>query len=93
MTDRSPDAGRPSAKPDDNPDDRRAAAGGWTSHIDWQRLVAGLVLVGVSTWLLVTELTAPEGTGMGLLSGPMGMALDMGGIVAGIWVLWTSWRR
>ena len=90
MTDRSPKADRPSPKPDGA---KPSANGGWTSHLDWQRLVAGLVLFGVSLWLLIVQGAAPEGSDTSFLSGPMGMALNIGGVVAGIWVLWTAWRR
>jgi predicted phage tail protein len=92
MTDRSPKAGRSASKPDDAPAGSDPAAGG-TSRLDWQRLVAGLVLIGASLFLLVAQGTAPEGSDTSLLSGPMGLALDIGGIVAGVWVIWTAWRR
>jgi hypothetical protein len=101
MTDRSrkPDASQPKPAPAADPAPKadppapKATAGGWTSHIDFQRLGAGIVLLGVSLYLLIAQGTAPAGTDTGLMSGPMGMALNIGGIVAGTWVLWTAWRR
>ena len=89
---RKPDASQPKPAPAADPEPK-AANGGWTSHLDFQRLGAGIVLLGVSLYLLIAQGTAPAGTDTGLMSGPMGMALNIGGIVAGVWVLWTAWRR
>jgi hypothetical protein len=87
MTDRSGKTDKPKA------DQPPQASGSWTSHLDWQRVAAGLVLFGVSLYLLIAQSTAPAGSDTSLFSGPMGMALNIGGIVAGAWVLWTAWRR
>lgn len=83
--------GKPTKPKSDAP--APGGSGGWTSHLDFQRLGAGIVLLGVSLYLLIAQGTAPAGTDTGLMSGPMGMALNIGGIVAGVWVLWTAWRR
>jgi hypothetical protein len=90
MSDRPGKTDKPKA---DAPVPTPAGSGGWTSRIDFQRLAAGIVLLGVSLYLLIAQGTAPAGSDTSLLSGPMGMALNIGGIVAGAWVLWTAWRR
>jgi hypothetical protein len=66
--------------------------GGWTSHFDWQWVAAGVVILGVSLFLAIAQAANPDAS-TGLFSGPTGMAMNIGGIVAGIWVLWRSYRR
>jgi hypothetical protein len=86
-------ASDPVTKPGHGDAAPKPSGGGWTSHLDFQRLAAGIVLLGVSLYLLIAQTTAPAGSDTSLLSGPMGQALNIGGIVAGAWVLWTAWRR
>jgi hypothetical protein len=61
-------------------------------RFDLQWLVAGVVILGVSLFLLVTQALSPDAN-MGLFSGPTGQALNIGGVVAGAWVIWKSFRR
>jgi hypothetical protein len=85
------------SKPDPKPEPASAdkstgAPGGGTSRINWQWFVAGVVILGVSLFLTVVQAGNPDAN-TGLFSGPTGMAMNIGGIVAGIWVLWRSYRR
>jgi hypothetical protein len=84
----SPRDGAPGSGPKVEP-----GTGTPTTRFEWPRLVAGLVILGMSLFLTVAQGTAPEGSGSILLSGPMGMALNIGGIVAGAWLIWTTFRR
>lgn len=98
MTDRkpaSPKRGAPAKRPlpakpveEGSP----ASPGGLASRFDWQWLIMGIVILGVSLFLTVSQLGDP-GASTGLFSGPMGMALNIGGIVAGAWVLFRAYRR
>jgi hypothetical protein len=62
-----------------------------TRRVDWQWLVAGFVILGVSLFLLVAQSADPNAA-TGLFSGPMGQALNIGGVVAGIWVIWKAFK-
>jgi hypothetical protein len=82
----NPKPGRTSA-------DKSAGPGGpWTSRINWQWAIAGVVILGVSLFLLVVQAGDPDAN-TGLFSGPTGMVMNIAGVAAGIWVLWRSYRR
>lgn len=82
-----------SRKPEPTSADKPAGEGGpWTSRINWQWAIAGVVILGVSLFLLVVQAGDPDAN-TGLFSGPTGMLMNIGGVVAGIWVLWRSYRR
>ena len=87
----SPDSRPKTTDPAGAPDPGRKA-GGRTSRIDWQWFIAGAVILGVSLFLMITQAANPEAD-TGLFSGPTGMAMNIGGVVAGAWVVWQSFRR
>ncbi len=91
MPDRNEQTDKP--KPDESKPAPAADAEPKPARLDWQRLVAGIVILLVSLFLLVAQATAPAGADTSLLSGPAGQALNIGGIVAGAWVIWSAIRR